>query len=357
MSADSDTDSTATRAPGSSALAPASRRARRPARRVTIKDVSRLAGVSIAAASRALNDKDDVSPEKRKRVKDAAVQLGYVPNTLARGLVMGRQLTIGVIVSDNSSPVYAWILRGIEEAANEKGFGVVMANSADSQDQALRNLDSLIASRVSGVLIVPTQHDRRDLQRLRDARMPFVLLLRHFADDHQTDFVITDNVTGGYEATRHLLDLGHRRIGHVAGPLEVSTAQERAQGYRKALREAGILEDTELVVSGPYTIEGGEALGRQLLSLPERPSAIFAATDRQAVGVIKAAGDIELAEFLAVPLTTFHQRAHEIGVQGMRTLLTRMDSTYSDAEPDDEYHQVVLQPTLVVRRSSGDAVA
>jgi DNA-binding LacI/PurR family transcriptional regulator len=368
-----DSDTTSVPSPEPSALAPVSRTPGAPVRRVTIKDVSRLAGVSIAAASRALNDKDDVSAEKRKRVQDAAAQLGYVPNTLARGLVMGRQLTIGVIVSDNSSPVYAWILRGIEEVANEKGFGVVMANSADSQDQALRNLDALVASRVSGVLIVPTQHDRRDLQRLRDAGMPFVLLLRHFADDPQTDFVITDNVMGGYEATRHLLGLGHTRIGHVAGPQEVSTAQERLQGYRQALREAGVAEDPDLVVSAPYTIEGGQETGARLLALPDRPTAIFAATDRQAIGVMKAAGDrglvipddvalvggddIELAEFLAVPLTTFHQRAHEIGVQGMRTLLTRMDATYGSGEPDEAHHQIVLQPTLVVRRSSGSTKA
>lgn len=340
-----------------------------PARRVTIKDVARLAEVSTAVASRAINGRGEVSEGKRERVLEAALQLGYVPNSMARGLVKGRQTTIGVIVTDNSSPVYAWIVRGIEEVANEQGFSVVLANSADSQDQALRSLDSLIASRVSGVLLVPTQRDRRDLELLRGAGMPFVLLLRHFEDDADTDFVISDNVLGAEEVTRHLLELGHRRIGHVAGPAEVSTAQERVTGFHKALAEAGVAPRPELLAHGPYTIEAGKELGARLMALAEPPTAIFAATDRQAIGVMEAVrekglsvpgdvavvggDDIELAQYLAVPLTTFHQRAREIGREGMNTLLTRMDAIYGDREERASYQQVVLQPELVVRESSG----
>ncbi|MDX6626827.1 MAG: LacI family transcriptional regulator [Solirubrobacterales bacterium] len=340
-----------------------------PARRVTIKDVARLAEVSTAVASRAINGKGDVSEGKRKRALEAAAQLGYVPNSMARGLVKGRQTTIGVIVTDSSSPVYASIVRGIEELANERGFGVLLANSADSQAQALRSLDSLIASRVSGVLIVPTQRDRRDIEMLRGAGMPFVLLLRHFEDDADTDFVITDNVLGAEQVTRHLVELGHRRIGHVAGPPEVSTGQERVTGYRKALEEAGVAPRPELVAHGPYTIEAGQELGARLLALAEPPTAIFAATDRQAIGVMQAVrdkgltvpedvavvggDDIELAQYLAVPLTTFHQRAREIGREGMQTLLSRMDAIYGDRAGEDAYQQVVLRPELVVRESSG----
>jgi LacI family transcriptional regulator len=335
-------------------------------RRVTIKDVSRLAGVSIAAASRALNGKQDVAADKRARIIEAAERLGYVPNSLARGLAMGKTKTIGVIVTDNSSPVYARILRSIEQVANREGFGVLMANSADSQDQALRNLDMLLASQVSGVLLVPVQSDRRDLERLRASGTPFVLLLRRFADDLDSDFVITDNVKGGYLATRHLVELGHKRIGHIAGPALVSTAEERLEGYRRALAEGGLQLDPRLIVRTPYTIEGGEDSARRLFGLADPPTAIFAATDRQAVGALKAADelglrvprdvalvggdDIELAEFLAVPLTTFHQRADDIGVRGMQMLLSRLEQEDDD---DRTPEQVVLAPDLVIRASCG----
>jgi LacI family transcriptional regulator len=264
------------------------------------------------------------------------------------------------------------ILRGIEAVANREGFGVLMANSAESQDQALRNLEMLQASRVSGVLLVPLQSDRRDLERLRAEDTPFVLLLRRFADDDATDYVITDNVQAGYLATQHLVEAGHTRIAHIAGPGEVSTAQDRIEGYRQALAEAGIAARPEHVVNAPYTLEGGEATARRFLTLEDRPTAIFAATDRQAIGVLKAAeglgmrvpedlalvggDDIEMGQFLSVPLTTFRQRAYEIGERGAEILLARVRDQ-ERGEDLAEPQQVVLAPHLVVRRSSGAANA
>jgi LacI family transcriptional regulator len=311
--------------------------------RVTIKDVARHCSVSIAAASRALNNRGEVSEETRQMVLAGAAELGYVPNPLARGLVMGRLKTIGVIVSDNASPVYASILRGIEETANRDGYGVLLANSAESQDKALTALDTLLTSRVAGVL------------------------LRHFTDV-RTDYVVTDNHRGSYLATRHLLDLGHRRIAHVGGPSRLSTAEERFAGYREALVEDGLAIEPELVARVPYSLEAGAEAAQVLLEAASRPTAVVAATDRQAVGVMKAAqgrgldvprdlavvggDDIELAEFLSVPLTTFRQRAYEIGALGVDALLWRLRN------PDEEdVRQIVLQPDLVVRRSCGAHLA
>jgi LacI family transcriptional regulator len=335
--------------------------------RVTIKDVARHCGVSIAAASRALNNRGEVSEETRQMVLTGAAELGYVPNPLARGLVMGRLKTIGVIVSDNASPVYASILRAIEETANREGYGVLLSNSAESQDKALYALDTLLTSRVAGVLLVPTQTDQRDLELLERWDTPFVLLLRHFADV-RTDYVVTDNHRGSYLATRHLLELGHRRIAHIGGPDRLSTAEERFAGYRQALSEHGLAVEPELVARVPYSIEAGATAAQVLLEAESRPTAVVAATDRQAVGVMKAAqlqgvdvprdlalvggDDIELAEFLSVPLTTFRQRAYEIGALGVDALLWRLRN------PDEEeLRQIVLQPDLVVRRSCGAHLA
>jgi LacI family transcriptional regulator len=285
----------------------------------TIRDVARIAGVSVTAAHRALNGKSELKSDKRERVLEAARELNYVPSAAARALVSGKTNTIGMVVTDNSSPVYAGVVRGVEEITNAAGYGLLLCNS-------------------------------------------YVLLMRHFAEI-DSDYVITDNETGGYEATAHLLDLGHTRIGHVAGPACVSSAQGRMFGYHRALAECGIPFSEDLIAHAPFTIGGGYDASLRLLDRPDRPSAIFSSNDLQAVGVMKAArelnlkipdnlalvggDDIELAEFLEVPLTTFHQPLREIGSLGAEILIERLRGE------SEEKRQVVLTPQLVVRRSSG----
>jgi len=285
-----------------------------------------------------------------------------VPSAAARALVSGKTDTIGMVVTDSASPVYAGIVRGVEEVANAAGFGLLLCNSGDSQERAIVCLETLRAKQVDGVLITPIQTDRRDIARLQESGVPFVLLMRHFVDV-ESDYVITDNEAGGYAATSHLLDLGHRRIGHLAGPVFVSSAQGRLTGYRRALAERGVPFDDGLVAHAPFTVAGAYDAAFSLLDRPDRPTAIFAANDLQAVGVMKTAraldltipdelalvggDDIELAEFLEVPLTTFHQPAREIGALGAEILLDRLRG--GSGEP----RRVVLTPRLIVRRSSG----
>jgi LacI family transcriptional regulator len=328
----------------------------------TIRDVARIAGVSVTAAHRALNGKAELSSDKRARVLEAARELNYVPSAAARALVSGKTNTIGMVVTDNSSPVYAGVVRGVEEITNAAGFGLLLCNSGDSQERAISCLETLRAKQVDGVLITPVQTDRRDIAHLHETATPYVLLMRHFAEI-DSDYVITDNETGGYEATVHLLDLGHTRIGHVAGPACVSSAQGRMAGYRRALTERGISIPEDLIAHAPFTIGGGYDASLALLDRPNRPSAIFASNDLQAVGVMKAAraldlkipddlalvggDDIELAEFLEVPLTTFHQPLREIGSLGAEILIERL------RDESEEKRRVVLTPRLIVRRSSG----
>ena len=323
--------------------------------KVTIRDVAREAGVSVTTASRALNNKGEVSPEKRARVLAVAQKLQYVPSSVARALVSGRTKTLGVVVTNNASPVYAEILRGIETVANANEFGLLLCNSADSQEQALRCLSILQQKQVEGLLLTPVQTDKRDVEQLQQSGIPFVLLLRHFPE-LETDYVITDNVYGGYLATQHLLGLGHRRIGHVGGPAHVSSAQGRLAGYRQALAEQGVPYDAELVSHGMFTVAGGYQAACQLLDRPDRPSAIFAANDLQAVGVMKAArmfglripqdlalvgGDnIELAAFLEVPLTTFHPPAHEIGTRG-QTQRRRYRSAAGRSQTSTDHKEIL----------------
>ncbi len=329
---------------------------------VTIRDVAREAGVSTTVVSRTLNGKGEISAGTRERVLAVAARLGYVPHAAAQALARGRTGTLGVLVTDNAGPVYADILRGIESVANAEGFGLLFANSADSQDQALRRLALLRAKGVDGVLLTPVQSDTRDVEYLRAERRPFVLLLRHFPQ-LDCDYVVTDNPAAGELMTAHLIGLGHRRIAHITGPAGVSSAEGRLAGYRRALARAGIPFDPAQVARGPFTLEGGHAAARRLLDRSDRPTAVFAATDLQAVGVMKAArelglripgdlalvggDDIELAAYLEAPLTTFHQPARAIGVEAARLLLRRL------AEPAAEPVHSVHPPRLVVRASCG----
>jgi LacI family transcriptional regulator len=329
---------------------------------ITIRDVAREAGVSVTAASRALNDKGEITPAKRAAVLAAAQRLQYTPSSVARALVSGRAKTLGVLVSNNASPVYAHILQGIEETVFAAGYGLLFANSADSQEQALRCLDVFRANQVAGLLLSPVQTDRRDVQLLERAGIPYVLLLRYFAD-LVADAVILNSQHGGFLVTNHLLEQGHSRIGHIGGPTHISSAQDRLAGYRHALQSHGVLYRKNLVGAAPFTIEGGYTAAAQLLDRPDRPSAVFAATDLQAVGVLRAAqerglrvpddlalvggDDIDLAEYLEVPLTTFRQPARQIGRQAAELLISRIQG--DETAPQ----RIVLQPTLVVRRSSG----
>jgi LacI family transcriptional regulator len=292
--------------------------------------------------------------------------MNYVPSSVARALASGATKTLGLIITNSASPVYAEVVRDIEGAANSAGFGLLLCNSGGSQDQALRCLAMLQSRQVDGLIVAPAQTDRRDIEVLQRWGIPFVLLLRYFPD-LDTDYVVMDNELGGRMATSHLLELGHRRIAHVAGPAHISSAQGRLAGYRQALAEAGIFYDEALVRHAPFTMDGGYTAGRALLGQGERPSAIFASTDMQAVGVMKAAkelgiavpkrlalvggDDIELAAYLEAPLTSFRQPSTEIARRVVEILVARISGSHGCSM------QAVLRPEFIVRRSSGASEA
>jgi LacI family transcriptional regulator len=329
---------------------------------VTIRDVARAAGVSVTTASRAFNNKDDVHPATRARVHEAAQRLGYVPDYRARGLVLGHTRTLGALIADNANPVYSETLRGMESVAHRAGYGLLLCNAGESQEQALSCLATLQTNRVEGVLITPVQTDRRDIEQLQQMDTPFIQVLRHF-DDLAADYVVADHALGGYLVSAHLLDLGHRRLAHIAGPPHLSTSQSRLAGYRRALAERGLPYDEDLVARGNFTPAGGYEAAMRLLQRPDRPTAIFAGNDLQAVGVLKAAraldlrvpedvalaggDDIPLADVLEVPLTTFHVPLFDIGARATEILLSKLVGASSGLQ------QIVYPPALVVRRSSG----
>lgn len=329
----------------------------------TIRDVAQAAGVSINTVSRALNDKPDVNPETKRQILEAARSLKYKPNKLARGLRSNKTGVIGVIVADIANPFFSAVVKGMGKAARELGYSIILQDTGEDyaiEEEAVRIMQ---AEQVDGVLISPVQTDKRSVLMLEESGMPFVLVARYFSD-LDADYVAADDVQGGFLATSHLLERGHRKIGLINGPPFNSSARERFQGYKNALSKHGMPLDEALITSGALTMEDGYSHARALLaneSVRLRPTALFAFSDYVALGAMQAIqeaklqipediavvgyDDIDFAFCLETPLTTVRVPKRRIGEE-LVTLLERKMS-------GEECHEHLKLPVeLVIRQSS-----
>lgn len=331
----------------------------------TILDVARLAGVSIATVSRVLNGAGPVSDHTRQRVMQAVAELGFQPNGLARALHSKRTCTVALLVPDISNPYYPELSRGVEDVASEHGYSVVICNTYARLDKLDDYVRVLGEKRVDGLILAggaledepPPAFDPRVWSAVvgvgyRGAAFPGVGI---------------DNQQAAYEATAHLLGLGHRRIGFIGGPLARLTVRERVRGYERCLREHGVPADPALVGAGDFRPAGGYAVTRGWLGLGDPPTAIFAANDRMAIGAIAAimdAGlrvpedvavvgfdDTPVSPYVRPALTTVAVPAYELGAVAMRQLLGLLG-----IGPSTE-HTTLLPARLVIRASSGGARA
>jgi len=327
-----------------------------------IRDVARLAGVSPATVSRVIRVSDyPVKTETRQRVLDAAAQLHFYPNDLARGLFGERTNTIGVLVPDASNPYYPEILRGVERVAFEHRIAVIFCNVDHQADRQRYYLDVLMQRRVDGLIGVGGDYDYRSSQEaLERMSMRLVLIGRHDELDYPT--VETPDAEGGERATRHLIDLGHRDIAFVTGSETSLASQDRLTGYRRALEAAGLPVRPELIVKGDYQESSGYARTRELLDIPRPPSAIVAANDRMALGVMAAAWDlgaevpgalsvvgfdnIASSKYVRPSLTTVESPGHHAGEKAMELMLGLIDGV-------DVPRRTVMPCELIVRGSTG----
>ena len=329
----------------------------------TIKDVARRAGVAPITASRVINNSGYVSAETRRRVEAAIEELGYVPNRVARSLRSKRTQTLALVLTDITNPFWTTVARGVEDAARIGGFSVILGNTDESEPREYEYVQVLLQKQVDGFLLVPARHGARSVALIRRQKVPLVVLDRTV--EANVDTVRSDSVGGARALTHHLISLGHRRIAMLTGPREVSTAVDRALGYRQALEEAGIPVTGDLMRFGPYTQQGGYAMTLSILSLSSRPTAIFAGNNFIAVGALRAlreAGlqvpeDVSLVayddlppNFLVEPfLTVAAQRAYEMGQVATQLLLTRL----AEQEPGQP-QEIVLPTELIIRRSCGN---
>ncbi|BDG62356.1 LacI family DNA-binding transcriptional regulator [Caldinitratiruptor microaerophilus] len=328
----------------------------------TIRDVARAAGVSQSTVSRALNGSGYVSPATRARVLAAAAQLHFRPSHVARSLVSKATHTLGLLLPDITNPFFPAIARGVEDAAARAGYAVILCNTDRDPAHEEHYLAILRQRQVDGLVLIASSAAVG--HRIARADFPAVVFVDRVPPGAEADAVVVDNREGVRTATRHLLGLGHRRIAFVGGSAGSGTSEDRLAGYLAALAEAGLNPDPGHIRAGDFTYDGGYAAGRALLGSPDRPTAVVAANDLMAIGVLRAAAelglrvpddvavvgydDIPLAGMLNPPLTTVAQPTYEMGERAARMLLERLAGK---APP--EPRRVVLPARLVVRRSCG----
>ncbi|MEJ5310550.1 MAG: substrate-binding domain-containing protein [Anaerolineae bacterium] len=314
-----------------------------------------------------INNSGYVNEQTRARVEAAIADLGYVPNVLARSLRSRRTGTLGLILTDISNPFWTTVARGVEDAASDAGFNVILCNTDESESEQDKYLRVLMQKQVDGVLLVPASSAVEPIKFIQSQNTPVVVLDRRISNS-QTDVVRCDSEDGAYQLTRLLLALGHRRIAMLSGPRGVSTAEDRVSGYRRALQEAGVEVDTTLVFYGKFSLESGYTMTQQALTVTPRPSALFAGNNFIAIGALRAlrdAGlrvpeDLALVGFDDLPaalvvdpfLTVAAQPAYEMGRQATELLLARLSG-----EAPAAYQEIVLPTEIVTRQSSGQILA
>lgn len=327
-----------------------------------IRDVAALAQVSPITVSRVFNNPERVSPATRARVEAAVEELEYIPNQIARSLRSNRTNILALVLTDITNPFWTSVARSVEDAASAQGFNVILCNTDENEQKQQAYLSVMLRKRVDGVLLVPARSEASAVESLLRQKVPVVVLDR-CVPGAAVDVVRSDSEEGAYDLTRHLLDLGHRRIAMLSGPLNVSTAQERVAGFRRALHEAGIPADEQWILEGEYTVDSGYADARQLLNGAEMPSALLGANNFIALGAIRALrqaglripGDISVVCVDDIPdwlvgepfLTVAAQSPYLLGEQATEMLLRQI------REPGQHPAQEILLATeLIVRHST-----
>jgi LacI family transcriptional regulator, galactose operon repressor len=334
-----------------------------------VKDVAALAGVSLGTVSNVLNRPDRVSARTRERVERAMADLGFVRNESARQLRAGHSSTVAYVMLDATNPFFTDVAQGIEDAAERSDLSLFICNSDNRADRELSYLRRLEQQRVQGILITPVNPDDPSLDEIARHGTPLVIVDRvRDVDTHCS--VAVDDVLGGRLAVEHLLDLGHRRIAFVGGPLTIGQVRDRLAGARTAIADAGLAPDALVVVGADaLTVAEGRSAGERIAGMPRaaRPSAAFCANDLLALGLLQQCvslgvrvpadlaivgyDDIEFAAAAAVPLTSVRQPRRALGRQAAELLIEEA------TDREHRHQQVLFTPELVVRRSTLDTSA
>jgi DNA-binding LacI/PurR family transcriptional regulator len=326
----------------------------------SIKDIARAANVSHSTVSRALSNSSLVKPETAALIRQIARDHGYAVSAAARSLVTRRTNTIGVVVTTIADPFIGEVVGGVEDVALAHNYSVFLANCHADPAREVRVAQSFHEQRVDGILVAASRVGALYVPLLSEMKVPIVLI----NNQHPSEFVYSvtiDNANAGREATRHLADLGHKRIGYIGDRFGCQSDTERFSGYRQVLEEADIGFDPELVAHGDGQPEGGMRAAERLLALPDPPTALFCYNDLEALGAMRAArerglsvpgdlsvagiDDLFLAAYTAPPLTTVQQPKQQMGCLAAKILFELL----SGGKPET---RMVLGCKLIVRQST-----
>lgn len=332
--------------------------------RITIKDVANLAGVSKTTVSHVLNQTRFVQEETRQRVLKAIEELGYRPSSIARSLVSKRTKTIGLLISDVGNPFYPDVILGVEEVALANDYSIFLCNTNYDLQRALKYIHTIIDKSVDGVLFMSSSMTLEMVEEVTRHQIHAVVLDWGAMNLEEMASTITINFEAGIQqAIQHLVEIGHRYIAHVSGPLNLWTAQVRRDAFLRALQKFGLDRDNAVVIEGDLRIEGGRKALDELMKLNPRPTAVFTANDLMALGLIWSArnyqlnlpadlsvvglDDIDLSSKVTPPLSTVAMPRNEIGKMAMKMLLDLIESGDSGRK-----QKVSVDTTFILRQST-----
>lgn len=328
----------------------------------TIKDVAKKANVSITTVSKIINGKaDDISKSTIERVQSVIDELNYKPNRLARSMILKKTKTVGLIIPDVQNPFFTKMVRGAEDAANEREYNIFFCNTDDDIGKEISYMNMLIEKSVDGIVLVGAAHRDKIKEKEMELKLPIVTVDRDVNFENIDATVSVDNFIGAYEAVKHLIGLGHKEIVYISGSLGIKPTKDRMSGYVKALEDSGFKLDDNNIYHGDYTSEFGEEIVNKIVGL-ENKTAIFCGNDMIALGVLKSLkrkgirvpedisivgyDDIDLVSLISPELTTISQPSYELGKKSMNVLIDII-------EKENEYlEDTILETNLIIREST-----
>ncbi len=332
---------------------------------VTISDIAKKAGVSLATVSRVLNDSGYVKEETRERILEVIKELNYTPSAIARSLSKSKTNTLGVLVPDITNPFFGEVIKGISQIADESNLNIILCDTDDNKDKELKSLKMLTEQRIQGIIIMPTSveddFNSEYLKTLENMGIPIVLVDGHVKYSSFSG-VFVDNIKGSYDAVETLIKEGHEKIAIITGRMNSKPAKDRFIGYKKALMMNNIEMEDKYVFYGDYRQESGYKYTKEILEMEDRPSAIFVSNNMMTLGCLKAIFEgnfkipedisiisfdrIDILDTLGLNVSYVNGPSVELGKIGMKMLIESLDENELK-----EVKNITLIPELVLRGS------
>jgi LacI family transcriptional regulator len=337
-------------------------------KKITIKDIARMANVSHTTVSRALNNKSRIRNETKEKILSIARELNYRPDFIARSLVMKRTRTLGLVITTIANPFYNELAQGIEATSRGLGYNIIFCSTHSDLSAEKHYIEMLRSKGVDGIIFSSAHMGDPNIVVLAEEAFPIVLVNRrtyHPVVKEKVDYVGVDNVLGGFLAVEHLIRLGHRRIGVIGGSSESSVGLERLEGGKKALEAYNVEQRDNYFLDGDFLKESGYQGGKRFLKMAEPPTAVFATNDYMALGTYQAIAeeglripedialvgfnDIEFTAMKGIELTTIGQKKFEMGAIAVKMLVERIEG----GEDKLSTKEVFLKPELIIRKTCG----